>query len=211
MTNILLPHNETVAAHNAKVNAAVAFSKTKKAWESDPASTAQIGYIKKLVEQRQVDGHTAARYMARTFNGMTKGEAAEAITFLKQAPWKTTEQAWGVVESDVVIPKGEPGVYVGGSGKVYSAAKKQGYTFLTFRRVSLSYSKPKLVKVYSKSAITDINTGGHKMTLEEADAWGKAHQYNGMSFCVCCGKLLTAKQSVELGIGPVCRANGIWA
>ena len=45
-------------------------------------------------------------------------------------------------------------------------------------------------------------TPEHKLTLEQAKAWGWA-----TGFCVCCSRLLTDPVSVEAGIGPICASR----
>lgn len=181
----------------------------------EPASEKQINWLKSLVQARAIEGHTRATYQAEILSGnMKKGRASEMIDWLLTQPKESaqTHPTSMPMIPPVVGAAGDPGVYMGGSGKIYAAAKKTSSHFLAFRRlVATPGQKPTLIKVYSKAAITDINTGGHKMTLAEADAWGKEHQFNGMSFCLSCGKLLTAQESVDYGVGPVCRSKSVWA
>ena len=176
-----------------------------------PASESQLSYLKSLTSPADVEPHSRARAIAEIHSGsLNKGRASDLIDWLKVQP-KMTQQQAEALHSPVVDG---PGVYVGGSGKIYVASQKQGYKFPVWKQVYVSaahFQKPKLLKVYSGSAKTDVNTGGHKMTLDEADAWGKDHQFNGMSFCLCCGKMLTAAESVKFGIGPVCRGKSVWA
>ena len=40
----------------------------------------------------------------------------------------------------------------------------------------------------------------HKMTIEQAMQWGKLY-----GVCCICGRVLTNEESIEWGIGPVCR------
>lgn len=71
-------------------------------------------------------------------------------------------------------------------------------------------SKRLYAKVWDADAETFVYAKGityrlraeHRMTLEQAAEFGKA-----FGVCAECGRLLTNKLSVELGIGPICRAN----
>jgi hypothetical protein len=45
-------------------------------------------------------------------------------------------------------------------------------------------------------------TPADKLSLEDAQAFGKLY-----GWCCCCGRRLTNEESIELGIGPICRSK----
>jgi hypothetical protein len=54
---------------------------------------------------------------------------------------------------------------------------------------------------YAPGALGYI-TNSHQLTEDQAKAFGKLY-----GRCVVCGRTLTDEESIELGIGPVCRAK----
>lgn len=108
----------------------------------------------------------------------------------------------GIVEPEVVAPQRDlfgptpatEGMYQLGD-KIYKVVFNRAKTNLYAQEVTESGF------VYAPGVVRLLNSD-HKMSLEQAAAYGKA---TGRC-CVCCAEL-TNPESIELGIGPICRTK----
>jgi len=153
---------------------------------TNPASEAQINYIRVLVDKKYPTAERA-QYIDFLDNAViSKARASEIITLLKTLPnvfvqEETTEELdLGMYQVDGVIYKVQRAVH--GSGFLY--AKR-------WDEESQSFEK-------ETGAIRKIRAS-HRMTLEEAARFG---QITGT--CGHCGRTLTDEDSIAAGIGPVC-------
>lgn len=173
------------------------------------ATEPQIKYLKHLIGERHMNNQARA-YALASLPNLTKFKASEEIIRLKKldvAPIKNP------AKPAVKIVDG-PGMYVGGSGTVYSYKYKKGSQYTNFYKLFITVSFPdgerketgRFAFIKWSIAKKDIEDGGRKLTEAEAQEFGHKH-----SFCMCCGKELNNTKSVALGIGPHCRAGTVWA
>lgn len=94
-------------------------------------------------------------------------------------------------------PATEPGVYRRGDGQVFAIviSRETGRPYA--KRVDDETGK----HVYAPGAMRTL-TEAMRLTAEVAEALAIA---KGWTTCCVCGRLLTAKDSVAVGIGPICR------
>lgn len=155
------------------------------------ASAAQMGFLRTLCEEQGEEVRTS----------YTKAEASDEITRLlkarDEAPQTPVRTSGRVTEDGMYrTPEGEiykVQIAVHGSGHLY--AKKL-----------VKLDEPKIGKTFVKTHDFVMETGAirkltpvMKMTLEEAQEWGKLY-----GSCCRCGKTLTKEASIDRGMGPVC-------
>lgn len=170
------------------------------------ATDRQIKYLTDLFNGRDIDeaARTKGLLLIQT-NSFTKKNASEAIGWLLKHPKKSVQTSPAPAEETPKVVDGE-GFYQGANAAIYSFLFNPQANRKLWRRFVQLGSKWKYVKVNPVVAKMNVEQGGHKLTQEEAAAFGKTH-----GFCVCCGRLLTDPESVAAGIGPVCAKKTIWA
>ena len=174
------------------------------------ATEKQVQFIARLVEERDLslkweqgmpnDGpHWRSTAAAAALNvlrdvraqgyGVPRAAASEVIEHLLAAPKKDTapavEAPEGMHRLDGVIYKVQRAVH--GSGNLYAKALIEdggGWLF--------EYA-PEVVRRLSEAT---------KLSLDEAKQFGALY-----GTCCVCGRTLTNEESIEYGIGPVCRTR----
>ena len=170
---------------------------------NDPASDAQVSFLRSLVEGREVEDkwRTAAHHKIDA--GLSKGEAGKMIDWFNAQPKRAAVRVQ--VGSPVparfqttttlgVLPKG---VYTCMAGGIYvvKVAKTTG------RPYAMKWAGTRYIYDSSHYRVLVANTP-RPLTVEEA---AKAGIDSG--FCIICGLALTDEKSVAKGIGPVCEKN----
>jgi hypothetical protein len=110
----------------------------------------------------------------------------------------SSKEASNLIENLLKSPKSqnfanEIGIYQTENGDVYRVQPSQSTGRLYAKKLVISGGWE-----YENGAIYRLKPE-HKMTLEEAKAFGMA-----TGLCCVCGKFLTDPDSVSQGIGPVC-------
>jgi hypothetical protein len=155
---------------------------------SNPASDAQLSYIRGLVN-RKYEEADRAQYLDFLENSrISKARASEIITYLKTLP--NAEGSSEVNANEDV----EVGLYLvdGVAYKVKRAVYGSGFLY------ACRWDEESTSFVKESGAIRKIRAS-HRMTREQAGPYGLA-----MSACAHCGRPLTDETSIALGLGPVC-------
>lgn len=151
----------------------------------EPATGPQIGYLRTLLQQREVPADLA--HTAETAG--TKMAVSELIGQLKRLPFKGNG---GSPKVEVKV-----GFYVDSSETVYQVVKSKSSDNL--------YAKVLNGKKweYAKGAIYRLQEGNlTPLSLEVAATYGKK-----TGNCMICGRELTKKVSIDAGIGPICASK----
>lgn len=161
-------------------------------------SDKQINFISKLARERVVPEADAAAAAAPDL--LSKYDASALITRLLAAPKRT------VVARGYQKPL-EVGMYHTDTGEILRVYKGQQSGQNLVKRVVLNGESYEYQYVGSARTVA----GGRsvlgavkweRMTLEEAQNWGRM-----TSHCIVCGRRLDDPESVDRGIGPVCKDN----
>jgi hypothetical protein len=149
------------------------------------ATEKQLTLIKKLMIERGVEAKSGYDW-----SRLSRKTASDTIERLLKMPKVTSATTGKPVLAD--------GLYVFG-GEVYKVKRANGsgqpYASVLVPGVdgaggSFTYVKGMTYKIKPE----------HKMTIEQAKAHGALYGQ-----CAACGRLLSNDESIELGIGPVCR------
>lgn len=152
---------------------------TSKPKPSSKPSEAQMAFIASLLKQKGVE---------RDLSKLDKATASALIGELKALPNTTVSRP---------AAKLEPGMYMK-DGTVYEVAiSGKGYPYAK----ELVISDGRSSFEYAPGAVKNL-TASDKLTLEQAEAFGKEH-----TVCCMCARELTNPDSIERGIGPVCAAK----
>jgi hypothetical protein len=157
----------------------------------------QVKFLSSLMEER-VGG---ADYVASASKGVAvdaldRKKASEMIGFLLKEP-KVTKAKMAVSAA----PKNfvsEVGIYKGSDDNLYKVQESKFNPGRFYTKRLVVSGKGKASFEYDKSGMQKISVDS-KVSLAEAIAFGL--QFN---VCCRCGRDLTATESVEAGIGPVC-------
>ena len=201
-------------------------------WKTDEATQAQIGFLRTLAKERQGTEAIVARLEILEDHPMTKGEASQLISAAKAMPVKPsapksapTQGGSGHKYDEPVVGKGYFTVKDEDTGthRTFRVSPEQSWcdgktviSLLTGSSNTSSYTGigfvtnegVQLWKKYSSDTplaksvdrlVADAR-GAAQLTLEMA----KQHVLTSEN-CYVCGKLLTDPDSIEAGIGPVCR------
>lgn len=152
-------------------------------------SPKQSAYIATLIESREVPQSLVLKFT----EDMTSFQASELIDSLKLCPWKNAKPQVKAVKTEIV---GE-GFYCVTEGLMDLVYYKVQTSQSSKKRYALVWTGKKWE--FAPGKIYKI-TATDKLTAEQAKRFGKKTGH-----CVCCGRLLTVKASVEAGIGPVCQ------
>lgn len=185
----------------------------------EPATGPQVKYINHLVTARVLDPEFAARLAQRlTAGDLDKRMASATITYLRKQPIlaviTTTVVTLPAPVEETKAPELVPGVYVTADGTIVKlvAGKKNpdrlypkiwasfGGTRLTLTgehvKAQWTYA-PDLTKKIMAELTEDM-----RMTKDQALQFTEIYRR-----CAACARQLKAAQSVEAGIGPICRKN----
>ena len=174
---------------------------------SNPASPKQVNFIKKLLDEKQVESEAAQRLRhlidQGTLTGGRDGTASQAINWLLVQPRRVVNPA-----TFAATPVTEPGIYEH-DGKIYKVqynktktnlyAKVLTMTIGEAKRLTAAGSTVKAEYVYAPGAFREIDAS-HRITGPRAEELSIV--FNN---CIVCGRHLKAADSVKAGIGPVCR------
>lgn len=170
----------------------------------EPATRKQVDYIKDLIDTREVAGKAKLK---DTAEGLSKSLASAWIERLKELPREKVQQEQGrsfkTIESDV--PEGRYAVTgEDGTTDFYRVdrpieGKWAGYIFV---KLQLSDDYQRVPFRNSQAVLDKIENAGVKESMLR---YGKE-----LGHCGHCGKTLTNNESIELGIGPVCRGKMGW-
>jgi hypothetical protein len=148
-------------------------------------SPKQSAYIASLIESRTAPQGLIGRFT----EDMTATSASDLIEKLLKCPWKNDKpQVKKSPKVTEIVPEG------------FYCHDEKYYKVQTSKTSGKRYAKIWTGKSWSYNAggIYQL-TLADKMTAEQAKKFGKK-----TGNCICCGRLLTVKASVEAGIGPVC-------
>lgn len=150
------------------------------------ASPAQTGFLRTLMAERDWSGLNVPNIAKSLERGLTKQEASTLISLLLECPKQALKAA----------VKAEAGFYVLGE-LVYRVqpAKSTGNLYAKVLKTSVF---GKATWEYAPGMVTKL-ADAPRLTLEAASSMG--HHYG---VCMVCARTLTAEESVEAGIGPVC-------
>lgn len=144
-----------------------------------PASTKQIAFATKLVEERMTE------IDAFDLDTMTSRQISAVIDHLLKSPRRNEK------------PMAKPGFYVN-DGIVLRVQFNKAGTATYAKRLDIDPSVRKGTWVYAPGVGATL-ANAVPLTVEEAMRLGHAH-----GVCMICGRELTVPKSVEDGIGPVC-------
>jgi hypothetical protein len=174
--------------------------RTRGSWKVQPASDAQLGFLKTLLHDRQVPADFAERVRAKLAAGMNKGDASAAIEWMKQLPF-VPRDADGANKTMAVT---EPGIFKK-DGEVYLVVKSKAGRLYAKRLVNFNGTRlnengehVKFEWEFAGGVVWKLSMDD-KMSLEEGKQF--MLRYNS---CLKCNRHLKAATSVERGIGPVC-------
>jgi hypothetical protein len=155
---------------------------------SNPASEAQLSYIRDLVNRKYAEADRGQYLDFLDTAQISKVRASEIITHLKTLP--NAEGSSEVGANDDV----EVGLYLvdGVAYKVKRAVYGSGFLY------ACRWDEESASFVKESGAIRKIHAN-HRMTLEQASPYGLA-----MSACAHCGRPLTDEESIARGLGPIC-------
>lgn len=179
------------------------------AWTQEPATPAQVGYIKGLIESRVIPESWLLRIKALTEAGLKKGDAGKIIQALKPLPLAQGKDDRS--KNNPTIQDVPPGRYAVQNG--------QDANDLAFYRIGESESQSKSYKFVlqiagpqehllkgqaAKDAVKRIVRAG---IGDSAVLYGRK-----VGRCAICNTRITNRLSRELGLGPVCggRVYGDW-
>ena len=156
------------------------------------ATEKQAAFIARLVEERGQAGLDRLRAVldvtgALDVYGVSRTDASTLIEGLLAMPRAPRTDAKGAALTE--------GFY-GKAGKVYKVVPSQaGYLYAKRLTEEGGWE-------YDRGAISTLG-GADRLTLDQAREYG---QLTGR--CAICGRLLTNEESIDYGIGPVCRERG---
>jgi hypothetical protein len=155
-------------------------------------SPKQSAYIASLLELRRVPAGLAATYEL----DMTAVAASRLIDKLAKCPWKGDKPKAATAKATELV--GEGFYCVGEAYYKVQTSKSSGKCYaLVFNPATKKFE-------FAKGAIFKI-TAADKLTLEQAAKFGKK-----TGNCCICSKVLTKKESIRDGIGPICKGKMGW-
>lgn len=164
---------------------------------SYPASEKQVGFIGRLLNEKEVPESTRTYVEGLLANGITKQRASDAITHLLSLP-KAAPLTLGV---DVQARErvSEEGFYQAEDGSVFKVVRTRDGERLYAKQTSASGL------VYVPGAMGKI-FADQKLTGEEIAALGITFGY-----CIVCSTEFEDPTSKHIGIGPVCGKSQLGA
>jgi hypothetical protein len=172
---------------------------------SDRPTPKQVNFLKVLVERHEGHGITDIDEMVR-LGQISKREASHLIDMLQALPKRATSPSQngngvsggnGLRTLFEAVPDGRYAIDIDGTVKFYRVDTAQaGHRWIM---VQASDDLHKLGFEPKKAALVEIAKDPKTALLRYGREIGR---------CGHCGRTLTNEESRELGIGPVCRANG---
>lgn len=150
-----------------------------------PASDAQMGFVNTLMSERDWSGLNVTNIEAR-LDSLSKTDASTLISLLMGCPRKAAG----------ATVKAEEGFYLY-EGDVYRVQRAKS-TGNPYAKILVPDTFGSASWAYAPGAIKKL-ADAPKLTLEAASEMG--HHYG---VCMVCGRTLTAEESVQAGIGPIC-------
>lgn len=167
------------------------------------ATDRQVSYIESLILARDVDANDESMMRDCINKGITAKVASSMIQDLLSRPFRARAQFGAAHENGIK----EDGMYQMPNGAIYKVQynKAQGDGRRLYAKLLvLVNNEDGTYKVhfdYVKGVVYQL-TPAMKMTLEQAKEFGALY-----GTCCNCGRTLTNEESIELGIGPICRAK----
>lgn len=167
-------------------------------------SPAQEEFMTKLISEiRDLDANVARQaedYNARMAGRWTPGREGNASRWIDRLLTKRNELRKAERAKQETV-KLEDGMYVldGEIFKVQHAVHGSGKQYA--KRVIPNAPGQKATFVYAPGVVTKLRSE-HRMTKDQAKQWGALY-----GTCVRCGALLTAEDSIDRMMGPVCASK----
>lgn len=155
------------------------------------ATTAQVNFIKRLIEEKDITGTAFSAWTDEVFNTVSTRDASNAIDMLKRLPRKQV----------ATVAQAEPltaGMYRVGDDIFKVQVAVHGSGNLYAKRLVVNGVGEKASFEYAPGVVRTL-TQADRMSLEDAKAFGALY-----GTCCVCGRVLTNEVSIEAGIGPVC-------
>ena len=174
------------------------------AW-SDTASQGQINFINGLVRERDASDEAKRRIAALIANGMDKRKAHDVIDYLKSLPKLAKAQDAAQPQQQIKVPAGRYALEREGRIDFFQVDTPEdgrwaGYVFVkqlfgapgNFRRqpIKVREQRNAILEAIAVDPMAAAQRFGHELGI-----------------CSQCGSPLTNEESIQLGIGPVCRAK----
>jgi hypothetical protein len=162
---------------------------------SIPATDKQLAFIRKLLVERAVTVVTEDHLLK-----LSKLGASRTIDKLMAMP-KVDTTAGPVTTTGPTAPAKvtlDDGLYML-DGEVYKVKRSNG-AGRQYASVLVPGADGKGGSFHYAKGVVYRLTPESKMTIEQAKAHGALYGQ-----CACCGRLLSNDESIELGIGPICR------
>jgi hypothetical protein len=151
------------------------------------ASPAQTGFISTLMAERDYSTLQTANIDAAIERGLTKQEASTLISLLMGCPRVSTK-------SEKVAA--EAGFYIL-NDTVYRVQPSKS-TGNLYAKALVTHEFGKATWEYAQGMVYRL-ANAEKLTVAQA-----SHMGHAFGVCMVCGRTLTAQESVEAGIGPIC-------
>lgn len=154
------------------------------------ATIGQLNFITRLCTEREVD--------LEAFNGfevdetMTNGQVSEVLDYLKSLPRPARTEAAPVELEDAIYLL---------DGKIYKVVHAVHGSGRQYAKVLEVYGPGDARFERAPGAIRNLRPE-HRMTLDQAREYGALY-----GVCVRCGATLTAEDSIERMMGPVCASK----
>jgi hypothetical protein len=161
---------------------------------SMPMSERQFNYLRKLIVEREyntdltVDEQVSILDRSFKYMKISSATASLMIDRAKTSPVRTVMKTRGPVPDGIYF-------YLGDYVKVLHAVNGSGRQYTKkFNRTTESWD-------YTPGLLGCL-VSADRLTEEQAKEFGALY-----GRCVVCGRTLTDEESIEYGIGPVCRAK----
>lgn len=158
-----------------------------------PATPGQTGYVRFLINDRDMEQHLVVKATGMLNRGLTFQEASRIIDYAKPLPRKGHRPHKPAVDEGMYRMDGD--IY-----RVQVAVNGSGYLYAKVLIPPTEMGgKPRFRR--APSALYKLQPE-HRMTKEDAAEFGALY-----GFCVVCGRTLTDEVSIEKGIGPICESK----
>lgn len=178
------------------------------------ASERQVNYLDSLTDQvgaQYVRNLLAERYSVTSVSALTVSQASELIGLLKTEAAAVKAAVRGaqaerrvVQEAVAVVAPLTPGAYQRDDQTIMVYPARSGEHLLAKSLHASTDEETGRITTWSTylGSAARFVTAEMRMTEAQAAAWG-----HKVGVCCCCGRLLSNPESVELGIGPICRGK----
>lgn len=171
------------------------------------ATEKQVSYLESLLRDRDVDSEDADTMRTAINAGIDTKLASQFIGVCLKSPFKARNPNPGQFGNKHANAITEDGMYMIANGTIYKVQfnKAQGDGRRMYAKQlfvdNLGDGTYKVRFEYVKGIVYSL-TPADKMSLEQAKEFGALY-----GTCCNCGRTLTNEESIELGIGPICRAK----